>query len=74
MNSQKWIDVMKDEMKSIEDNDIWDLVEFPKGAKPICCKWIFKTNMIQKAISKTIKRIQLPKVSHKRKALIMKTH
>ena len=57
VNSQKWIDVMKDEMKSIEDNDIWDLVEFPKGAKPICCKWIFKTNRIQKAISKTIKCI-----------------
>ena len=38
INSQKWIDVMKYEMKSIEDNDIWDLVEFPKGAKPICCR------------------------------------
>ena len=42
-NSQNWIDVMKDEMKSMQDNNIWDLVEFPKGVKPIGCKWIFKT-------------------------------
>nr|KYP31158.1 Retrovirus-related Pol polyprotein from transposon TNT 1-94 [Cajanus cajan] len=42
-NSQKWIDAMKDEMKSMQDNDVWDLVELPKGVKPIGCKWIFKT-------------------------------
>ena len=42
-NSHKWIDAMKDEMKSMEDNDVWDLVELPKGSKPIGCKWIFKT-------------------------------
>ncbi|RDX89199.1 hypothetical protein CR513_29107, partial [Mucuna pruriens] len=42
-NSQKWIDTMKDEMKSMQDNDIWDLVELPKGVKPIGCKWIFKS-------------------------------
>ena len=34
---------MKDEMKSIKDNEVWDLVEFPKGVKPIGCEWIFKT-------------------------------
>nr|KYP56400.1 Retrovirus-related Pol polyprotein from transposon TNT 1-94 [Cajanus cajan] len=42
-NSQKWIDVMKDEMKSMQDNDVWDLVELLEGVKPIGCKWIFKT-------------------------------
>ncbi|RDY14606.1 hypothetical protein CR513_00304, partial [Mucuna pruriens] len=42
-NSKKWIDAMKDEMKSMQDNDIWDLVELPEGVKPIGCKWIFKT-------------------------------
>ena len=42
-NAQKWIDAMKDEMKSMKDNDVWDLVELPKGVKPIGCKWIFKT-------------------------------
>ncbi|RDY06522.1 hypothetical protein CR513_09476, partial [Mucuna pruriens] len=34
---------MKDELKSIQDNDIWDLIELPEGVKPIRCKWIFKT-------------------------------
>ncbi|RDX98066.1 hypothetical protein CR513_19066, partial [Mucuna pruriens] len=34
---------MKDEMKSMQDNVIWDLIELPKGLKPIGCKWIFKT-------------------------------
>ena len=42
-NSHKSIDAMNDEMKSMEDNDVWDLVELPKGLKPIGCKWIFKT-------------------------------
>ena len=30
-------------MKSIKNNNIWDLVKLPKGAKHIWCKWIFKT-------------------------------
>ena len=28
-NSLKWINAMKDEMKSMEDNSVWDLVELP---------------------------------------------
>ncbi|KAJ4713080.1 Retrovirus-related Pol polyprotein from transposon TNT 1-94 [Melia azedarach] len=42
-NSQKWIDAMNKEIKSIKDNDVWDLVSLPEGAKPIGCKWIVKT-------------------------------
>ena len=26
----------------MEDNGVWDLIELPKGSKPIGCKWIFK--------------------------------
>ncbi|RDY03242.1 hypothetical protein CR513_13214, partial [Mucuna pruriens] len=29
-NSQKLIDAMKDEMKSVQDNDTWDLIELPE--------------------------------------------
>jgi len=29
---------MKDELKSMKDNDVWDLVELPKGKKSIDCK------------------------------------
>ena len=42
-NSQNWINAMKDEMKSMQDNGVWDLVELPESVKPIGCKWIFKT-------------------------------
>ncbi|RVW14113.1 hypothetical protein CK203_099175 [Vitis vinifera] len=48
-NSEKWIKAMKNEMKSMKDNGVWDLVELPEGVKPIGYKWIFKTNEIQKA-------------------------
>ncbi|RVW16631.1 Retrovirus-related Pol polyprotein from transposon TNT 1-94 [Vitis vinifera] len=42
-NSEKWIEAMKDEMKSMKDNGVWDPVELPESVKPIGCKWIFKT-------------------------------
>ena len=42
-NCQKWIDAINEEYKSMQDNDVWDLVPSPEGAKPIGCKWIFKT-------------------------------
>ena len=40
--AHKWIDTMNEEMKSMHDNDVWDLVQLPEGLKPIGCKWIFK--------------------------------
>ncbi|RDY14563.1 hypothetical protein CR513_00359, partial [Mucuna pruriens] len=42
-NSQKWIDSMKDELKYMQGNDIWDLVELLEGVKHIGCKCIFET-------------------------------
>ena len=41
--SQEWIDAMNEEIKSMKDNDVWDLVPLPESVKPIGCKWIFKT-------------------------------
>lgn len=37
--SEKWPNTMKDEIKSMYDNDVWDIVELPSGNKPISCKW-----------------------------------
>ena len=37
-NVHKWIDAMNEEMKSMHENDVWDLVELPEGLKPIFCK------------------------------------
>ena len=37
--SSEWLNAMKDEMKSMSTNDVWDLVEIPKGANTVGCKW-----------------------------------
>jgi hypothetical protein len=34
---------MKDEMKLMSTNDVWDLEEIPNGAKIVGCKWVYKT-------------------------------
>jgi hypothetical protein len=47
-HSSEWLDAMKDEMKSMSTNDVWDLVEIPKGAKTVGCKWVYKTKQDSK--------------------------
>jgi len=44
-NFEKWLDVMKEEINSMEHNGVWDLIELPKGCKRVGCKWIFKTKL-----------------------------
>ena len=34
-NSDKWLDAMKDELKSMTHNDVWDLVELLEGCKRV---------------------------------------
>ena len=36
------INATNDPLKSMENNDVWDLVPSPEGVKPIGCKWVFK--------------------------------
>ena len=43
---------MEEELKSMKDNEVWDIVELPKGIKTIGCKWILKTKHDSKAMSK----------------------
>jgi Reverse transcriptase (RNA-dependent DNA polymerase) len=33
---------MKEEIKSMDQNQVWDLVDLPSGSKKVGCKWIFK--------------------------------
>ena len=47
-DSKKQIEAIKDEMKSMKDNGVQDLVELPEGVKSIGCKWIFKTKQDSK--------------------------
>ena len=39
---EKWKKAMNEEMKSMESNDAWELVDRPKGKKTIGCKWVYK--------------------------------
>ncbi|KAK8644626.1 hypothetical protein V6N13_123928 [Hibiscus sabdariffa] len=39
---EKWLEAMRSEMGSMSENQVWTLVEPPKGIKPIGCKWVFK--------------------------------
>ena len=42
MDSERWLNVMKSEIKSMHQNKVWTLHDVPKGTVPIGCKWIFK--------------------------------
>jgi hypothetical protein len=44
-NSKDWKTAMLSELKSIEDNETWDLVSIPAGRKAIGTKWVFKTKL-----------------------------
>ena len=41
-DSDKWLGAMKEEMKSMYDNQVWDLVDATPGIKVIGCKWVYK--------------------------------
>ena len=41
-DSKKWLEVMRSEMDSMFENQVWDLIDLPEGVKPIGSKWIFK--------------------------------
>ena len=41
-DSSEWLEAMKSEMKSMHENQVWNLIDPPEGVKPIECKWIFK--------------------------------
>ena len=43
VDSTKWMNAMKDELKSMDQNEVWDLVELPEGYKKVGCKWDYKT-------------------------------
>ena len=43
-----WNIAMKEEMLSMANNGVWDLVELPENFKPIGCKWVFKTKKYAK--------------------------
>ncbi|RVW25573.1 Retrovirus-related Pol polyprotein from transposon RE1 [Vitis vinifera] len=37
----RWKAAMNEEMKSLQKNETWELVECPPGKKPVGCRWIY---------------------------------
>lgn len=38
----RWVDAMKLEIKALDDNKTWDVVELPSGRNAVGSKWIYK--------------------------------
>lgn len=73
INSSELFDAMKEELKSMDHNQVWNLVELSKGSKELDVSGSFKPSMTQMTISNHIRVDVLPKVSHRRIVLIAKT-
>ena len=71
-NSDKWLMAMKEELKSMDDNNVWEMTEVPKDSKRVSCKWVFKPRETLRAMSKCTKPDLLLKVTLKRMALTTK--
>ena len=41
-DSEAWLEAMRSELKSMDENQVWDLVDPPPGVTAIGCKWVFK--------------------------------
>lgn len=61
---------MQEEYASIMKNDTWDLVELPRGQKPIGIKWILKLK--HKSDGSLEKHKGQQKVLKKKKVIVMK--
>ena len=40
--TQEWMDAMRLEIDSLHENHVWEVVELPKGRKPVGSKWVYK--------------------------------
>ncbi|KAL0445829.1 UNVERIFIED_CONTAM: Retrovirus-related Pol polyprotein from transposon TNT 1-94 [Sesamum latifolium] len=45
IDSDKWLEAMKFKMNSMSSNQVWTLVDLPKGVKPVGCKWVYKCKL-----------------------------
>ena len=41
LTDPRWKAAMKEEMKSLQKNETWDLVDRPPGKKPVGCRWVY---------------------------------
>ncbi|CAI7901606.1 unnamed protein product [Closterium sp. NIES-54] len=54
---EEWKKAMESELKSIEENGMWELVELPEGRKAITSKWAFKIKSEYMALFRAVREI-----------------
>ncbi|KAL0439044.1 UNVERIFIED_CONTAM: hypothetical protein Slati_2387400 [Sesamum latifolium] len=45
IDSDKCFEAMKSKMESMGSNQVWTLVDPPKGPRPVGCKWVYKRKL-----------------------------
>ncbi|KAL0439350.1 UNVERIFIED_CONTAM: hypothetical protein Slati_2418000, partial [Sesamum latifolium] len=46
IDSDKWLEAMKSKKNSMGLNQVWTVVDPPKGVRPVGCKWVYKHVMV----------------------------
>lgn len=41
LKDTRWKEAMREEMKSLQKNGTWEVVDLPVGKKPVGCRWVF---------------------------------
>lgn len=39
--ADKWLPAMEEEMSSLREHNVWELVDLPEGRQPVKCKWVY---------------------------------
>ncbi|KAJ0179281.1 hypothetical protein K1T71_004993 [Dendrolimus kikuchii] len=58
---EQWLQAIADELKSFEENQVWDIVDTPKNGSVVQCKWVLrkKYDTFRKKLEWTIKTLFL---------------
>ena len=56
-----WQQATEEEMHTLMENKTWDLVDVPKGVKPIGCRWVYK---VKYNVDGSVNRYKAQLVAH----------
>lgn len=66
--------MVHEELKSMRDNDVWELVDLPNNSKPIGCKLVFKFKTDSRGNVERFKASLVAKEFTQRDGLNLKIH